>query len=137
MGEEGGSGGVAGGERRRSRRYEVTEAGTLWHHEKPFSCMVKNLSAGGALVETGSNLPIGADIACIEGARLIPLGSLEGRLGEIADWREQLVVVHCHHGPRSRAACEILLTNGFARVENLTGGIDAWALAVDPGLARY
>ncbi len=95
------------------------------------------MDRGEALLLVDVREPFEAEIACIEGARLIPLGSLEGRLGEIADWREQLVVVHCHHGPRSRAACEILLTNGFARVENLTGGIDAWALAVDPGLARY
>lgn len=58
----GGSGGAAGGERRRSRRYEATEAGTLWHYGNPTKCTVKNISAGGALVETGINLPVGADV---------------------------------------------------------------------------
>jgi adenylyltransferase/sulfurtransferase len=81
--------------------------------------------------------PFEVEIAHIEGARLIPLGSLESRLGEIAEWRQRPVVVHCHHGPRSRQACEMLLANGFARVENLTGGIDEWAVVVDPDLARY
>lgn len=62
MGEEGGPGGPAAGERRRSRRYEATEAGTLWHYGNPTKCTVKNISAGGALVETGINLPAGANV---------------------------------------------------------------------------
>ena len=47
------------------------------------------------------------------------------------------MVVHCHHGPRSRTACQLLIASGFSRVENLTGGIDEWSLVVDPGVARY
>jgi adenylyltransferase/sulfurtransferase len=95
------------------------------------------MDRGEALLLVDVREPFEAEIACIGGARLMPLGSLEARLAEIAEWRERPVVVHCHHGPRSRAACEILLANGFAQVENLTGGIDAWAVAVDPALARY
>jgi molybdopterin/thiamine biosynthesis adenylyltransferase/rhodanese-related sulfurtransferase len=77
------------------------------------------------------------EIARIEGAQLIPLGALEARLEEIADWRERRVVVHCHHGPRSTRACEILGAHGFRDVANLVGGIDAWSLTVDPEVARY
>ncbi len=100
--------------------------------------------ASRARIERGDELllvdvrePFENEIVRIEGARLIPLGSLESRLSEIADWRERSVVVHCHHGPRSRAACQILLANGFSRVENLAGGVDEWAVVVDPDLARY
>ena len=75
--------------------------------------------------------------ARIEGARLIPLGELEARLGEIAAHRDGLVVAHCHHGPRSAAACQILARGGFRRVRNLAGGIEAWSLGVDPGVPRY
>jgi rhodanese-related sulfurtransferase len=32
---------------------------------------------------------------------------------------------------------QFLKNQGFDRVFNLTGGIDAWAEEVDPGLARY
>jgi hypothetical protein len=53
---------AAGSERRRSKRYEVTEAGTLWHYGNPTNCLVKDVSADGALVETGLNLPAGADV---------------------------------------------------------------------------
>jgi adenylyltransferase/sulfurtransferase len=75
--------------------------------------------------------------ARIEGARLLPLGELAGRVGELADWRQRPVVVHCHHGGRSRVACELLRERGFERVENLSGGIEAWSLTVDPGVPRY
>jgi adenylyltransferase/sulfurtransferase len=75
--------------------------------------------------------------ARIEGARLIPLGQLEARIGELADWRARRVVVHCHHGGRSAKACELLRARGFERLENLVGGIEAWSLTVDPGVPRY
>ena len=47
------------------------------------------------------------------------------------------MVVHCHHGPRSQQACRLLQKAGFARVESLTGGIEAWSLTVDPDIPRY
>jgi adenylyltransferase/sulfurtransferase len=75
--------------------------------------------------------------ARIESARLLPLGELEARLVELADWKERPVIVHCHHGPRSGRACEILTAAGFNDVSNLVGGIDAWSLTVDPGVPRY
>jgi adenylyltransferase/sulfurtransferase len=82
----------------------------------------------------------GADeyaMARIEGSWLIPLGELEGRLDEIAAHRDGLVVVHCHVGGRSARACRTLAENGFRRVRNLTGGIEAWSLTVDPRVPRY
>ena len=75
--------------------------------------------------------------ARIEGARLVPLAELPARLGELDEWRDRPVVVHCHHGGRSAKACEILQEAGFAEVRNLSGGIEAWSLTVDPAVARY
>lgn len=95
------------------------------------------IARGDELLLVDVREPFENEIARIESARLIPLGSLESRLSEIADWRGRSVVVHCHHGPRSRAACELLVANGFRQVQNLTGGIDEWAVVVDPDLARY
>jgi rhodanese-related sulfurtransferase len=77
------------------------------------------------------------EAARIEGARLFPLGGFEGRLEELAAWRERPIVVHCHHGGRSRRACELLLARGFSRVENLRGGIDAWSQEIDSSVPRY
>ena len=75
------------------------------------------------------------DIAHIEGARFIPLGELPDRLGELNGHDE--IVTHCHHGARSLKALEILKAAGFSKVRSLRGGIDAWAVNVDPSLPRY
>ncbi len=79
--------------------------------------------------------PREAEIAHIAGARLIPLRELPGRLAELSGHGD--IVTLCHHGPRSLKAREILKRAGFANVRSLTGGIDAWAREVDPGLPRY
>jgi adenylyltransferase/sulfurtransferase len=76
-------------------------------------------------------------IASIAGARLVPLGALLQRLGELEPWRDRRVVVTCHHGPRSLRGAAALKERGFRRVENLAGGIEAWSLTVDPGVPRY
>ena len=75
--------------------------------------------------------------ARIEGSLLIPLGQLESRLGELADWKERPIVVSCHVGGRSARACRLLLERGFRDVTNLDGGIEAWSLTVDPSVPRY
>jgi len=76
-------------------------------------------------------------LAQIEGARLLPLGSLEERIGELAAWRDRRIVVTCHHGMRSLQAAQALRQRGFRRVESLGGGIEAWSLTVDPSVPRY
>ncbi|MDG2334089.1 MAG: molybdopterin-synthase adenylyltransferase MoeB [Myxococcota bacterium] len=75
--------------------------------------------------------------ASIEGSIPIPLGEIEARVGEISDWRQRPVVVHCHHGGRSAQACRKLMELGFEEVENLDGGIEAWSLTVDGRVPRY
>jgi adenylyltransferase/sulfurtransferase len=76
-------------------------------------------------------------IAWIDGATLLPLASLEARLGELSDWKDRTVVVHCHKGGRSAKACKTLAAAGFRDVWNLGGGIEAWSLTVDSGVPRY
>jgi adenylyltransferase/sulfurtransferase len=81
--------------------------------------------------------PWEAETASIAGARLIPLGELMDRIGELEAFRARDVVVHCRTGGRSRRACELLQAKGFARVANLAGGIDGWSTDVDPSVPRY
>ena len=71
----------------------------------------------------------------LAGSRLIPLGELPARLGELAP--DALVVAYCHHGVRSRHAALLLRAHGFPRAQSLAGGIDAWTRRVDPALPRY
>lgn len=52
--------------------------------------------------------------------------------------RERPVVVLCHAGVRSwHFGCWLQQTQGFQDVGNLTGGIDAWSVEVDPSVPRY
>ena len=75
------------------------------------------------------------EIARIEGARLIPLATLESRLTELAQDRE--IVVHCKLGGRSAQAVRRLRAAGFRNVLNLAGGIERWSAEVDPEVPRY
>ena len=79
--------------------------------------------------------PREAEIARIDGARLIPLRELPSRLSELPSHAE--IVTHCHHGQRSLKARELLVGAGFHNVRSLAGGIDAWSRDVDSGVPRY
>jgi adenylyltransferase/sulfurtransferase len=71
------------------------------------------------------------------GAPLIPLGDLPKRLDELAAQKNREIVVHCKSGGRSQKAALILKNAGFTHVENLAGGILAWADKIDPTLPKY
>ena len=71
------------------------------------------------------------------GAPLIPVGSLESRIAEVASHKNDEVIVHCRSGARSQKAAVILKNAGFTNVSNLTGGILAWAEKIDPTMPKY
>ena len=75
------------------------------------------------------------DKARIEGSTLIPMRELPARIAEIDDERE--VVAICHHGGRSMQVALFLEKQGFKRVHNLVGGIDAWSRTVDRTVPLY
>jgi adenylyltransferase/sulfurtransferase len=75
-------------------------------------------------------------IAQIPGAELIPLSEFQQRGPAEIDPGED-VVLYCHHGVRSGRAQAFLKAQGYDKVLNLTGGIDAWATQVDPAMKRY
>ena len=60
----------------------------------------------------------------IRGARLIPLGELVERTGELA--HDRPIVAVCRAGSRSAQATVILREAGFADVANLAGGMLRW-----------
>ena len=62
-------------------------------------------------------------------SRLIPLGKIEERIGELERYREKPVIVVCRSGQRTTAACVLLGKRGFNQVYNLAGGILAWQKA--------
>jgi adenylyltransferase/sulfurtransferase len=71
------------------------------------------------------------------GAPLIPVGSIESRIAEIAEHRNDEIVVHCRSGARSQKAALALKAAGFTNVSNLSGGILAWAEKIDPTMPKY
>jgi sulfur-carrier protein adenylyltransferase/sulfurtransferase len=97
--------------------------------------LAREMSGGLPPVLIDVREPYEWEIGHIEGARLVPLGDLRKRLGELDPHAR--IVTYCHHGMRSFQALELLLSAGFSNVRSLEGGIDAWAREVDPAMARY
>lgn len=69
------------------------------------------------------------------GALLIPLGDLPDRLDEID--ADADIVVYCRTGNRSGGAVRWLRARGYQNVWNLSGGINDWAIRIDPEMPTY
>jgi len=65
----------------------------------------------------------------------IPMGEIPARVAEL-DAQRPLAVL-CHHGHRSQRVAMFLAGNGFTRLANITGGIDAWSGERDPAVPHY
>ncbi len=73
----------------------------------------------------------------IEQAKLVPMSVIQDRVGELDAYKHLEIVVHCHHGGRSLKVTHWLRSQGFANVKSMAGGIDLWAIEIDPKLPRY
>ncbi|MCG2594194.1 sulfurtransferase [Ramlibacter sp. XY19] len=67
--------------------------------------------------------------------RAIPMGEVPARLAELP--QDRPLAVLCHHGGRSQRVAAFLEQQGYTRVANIAGGIDAWSQEIDPGVPRY
>ena len=67
--------------------------------------------------------------------RAIPMGEVPAHLAELP--RDRPLAVLCHHGGRSQRVALFLEQQGYTRVANIAGGIDAWSQERDPGVPRY
>ena len=74
-------------------------------------------------------------ICRIEGALHIPMGEIPERADSLP--KDRPLIVLCHHGMRSANVQQYLEAKGFKNLMNLSGGIHAWSLEVDPAVARY
>jgi adenylyltransferase/sulfurtransferase len=75
------------------------------------------------------------EIVRIEGAELIPLGSILERMNEL-DTAEP-IALYCKSGVRSAKALHQLREAGFRKLKNVRGGVTAWAREIDPSLPVY
>lgn len=68
----------------------------------------------------------------IADARHIPLAQLAERIKEMQRFKDKPILVNCQAGARAAKACDILRANQFTQVNNLQGGLNAWAQAKLP-----
>ena len=74
-------------------------------------------------------------LASLPGTLSIPMGSIVASFKQLDPDRPTICL--CHHGARSMQVAMFLEKQGFKRVHNLTGGIDAWSRTVDPSVPTY
>jgi len=93
------------------------------------------LDQGEKLILIDVREPWEYEVCRIEGARHVPLGALAASLQTLPDVDE--VICYCHHGIRSLDAATWLRFQGIEKAKSLSGGIERWALEVDPQVPRY
>ena len=76
--------------------------------------------------------------ARIEGATLVPMGTVPSRLVELEAQADMTpLVILCHHGMRSLNVVHWLRQQGLEQCTSLAGGIDLWSREIDPNVPRY
>jgi rhodanese-related sulfurtransferase len=80
-------------------------------------------------LQTASIKPDGFEVLAI------PMNEIPARIEQLDP--ERPVACLCHHGARSQRVAMFLAQNGFPRVANIAGGIDAWSAERDEGVPRY
>jgi rhodanese-related sulfurtransferase len=94
-------------------------------------------AAGGSVVMVDCRESDEAAICSIADARLLPMSEFADRVAELAGREQDRIVVYCHKGGRSYRVANWLRQQGFAQAQSMAGGIDQWAVEIEPGMARY
>jgi len=108
----------------------------------PFEVTVQDVKAR---IDAGEKLflidvrePFEHQLACIDGADLIPMNTVPQRFQEIEQKADEgVLVVFCHHGVRSLNVVNWLRGQGVEDCQSMSGGIEAWSLAIDAAVRRY
>jgi len=69
------------------------------------------------------------NVCSLPGTMSIPMRAIPARYPELP--------LMCHHGVRSQQVAYFLERQGFDKLNNLVGGIAAWAREVDPKMPTY
>jgi rhodanese-related sulfurtransferase len=97
--------------------------------------LAERRSRDGAIVVLDVREPDELIAASLPGVVHIPMDEIPQRFGELPTDRD--IAVLCHSGRRSDMVARFLRANGYSRVLNVTGGIDAWSKEIDPAVPRY
>ncbi len=107
----------------------------------PGNCTVEELARRRQQGEAPAVLDVRNDeelaLASIGDVIHIPMPEVPERIAELDSWRDQELVIMCHHGMRSMRVATWLCENGFSNIRNLQGGIHAWSLQVDDTVPVY
>lgn len=80
-------------------------------------------------VQTASVKPDGFELVHM------PMQTIPARLQDLP--RDRPIACLCHHGARSAQVAYFLADQGFTRVVNVQGGIDAWSHERDRSVPQY
>ena len=113
-----------------------TESGTCNWEITPAE-VARRLKDGDDLVLIDCRTAEEHDLAHIDGAMLVPMQELSVRIGELRQFEDRPIVVHCHKGKRSMTVTAVLRELGFEDVRSMSGGIHRWSEEVDPAVPKY
>lgn len=66
----------------------------------------------------------------IKGATLLPHEEIEAKAGEMLPDKNQLILVHCRSGARSKVASDLLVALGYTNVKDF-GGLNNWPYEIE------
>jgi monothiol glutaredoxin len=96
---------------------------------------LKELLDGDAPIELFDvRTPKERELAALEASRLLDR-SVQDHIFNLP--KDTPLYFICHSGGRSRQAAEFFVNQGYTRVYNVDGGIDAWSRDIDPDVPRY
>jgi rhodanese-related sulfurtransferase len=103
--------------------YEISRARSSGQAVGPIEA-VRLLNQGAVLVDVRTQAEF--DGGHVIDARHIPQEQLAGSAETLKKYREKVVITCCESGMRSGAAARVLQAQGFTKVVNLRGGLQAW-----------
>ena len=103
--------------------YEVSRARSSGESVGPTDA-VRLINPGAVLVDVRSQAEF--DAGHIRDARHLPQEQVAGAAESLKKFKDKVIVACCESGMRSGAAARVLRAQGFGKVVNLRGGLQAW-----------
>jgi len=103
--------------------YEASRARSGGESVGPMDA-VRLINQGAVLVDVRSQAEF--DAGHIRDARHLPQEQVAGATESLKKFKDKVIVACCESGMRSGAAARVLRTQGFGKVVNLRGGLQAW-----------
>jgi rhodanese-related sulfurtransferase len=103
--------------------YEASRARSGGESVGPMDA-VRLINQGAVLVDVRSQAEF--DAGHIRDARHLPQEQVAGAAESLKKFKDKVIVACCESGMRSGAAARVLRTQGFGKVVNLRGGLQAW-----------